>query len=541
MGSRKRFMQHKGKYNYPGHGDAELIELLLALCKKELDYFSNKDLPLQGTRLKYLTWLVADKNLSLDEEKGNYSLDSNIDRRDYCKFLTWLKDNPVKEYQLFIDLTHELEGCDPDSPEYVGLNCSLSSKESDKSVDKFSIYKPESDKVSDSIQVIFTLPEGALFFEHNNKYSESNRVYFSLDANLDSQTNKRKISIKKSGTHDIGVTIYIEINRGFQIVQQLKYGIEVPKLINPPKAKLSLGLKNGSDLEYKFELNDTTKHSGTEPCKGFDIQAIETILKHNKETWLDTLGEKLASFLPHGLKHSLKHLPENTKLKIYFDDDKAQSYPWECLKVGEHFVLKSVRKTRAANDLDNKFENSFSLANPVIALVDKSNTTYAERAAHEIATLFNTKPISGEQEFADRIKNAGLIHIFGHHDVKNRNTLSPQYYEFEGVRFNILDLPKLQERPLVILANCFTDIFFPNQIITSWSEAFLKKGAGAVIATHFQITDRGAASFAKDFYANFLKGKCLGKSFYQATQTLDENQDKLAYILYSKYQARYKP
>lgn len=71
--------------------------------------------------------------------------------------------------------------------------------------------------------------------------------------------------------------------------------------------------------------------------------------------------------------------------------------------------------------------------------------------------------------------------------------------------------------------------------IGGWAAAFMDADAGAFLGSHWDVTDRLAASFAKTFYQEVLTGSTLAAAVRKARLAIRRDDDPtwLAYTLYA--------
>lgn len=515
--------------------DPELSQLLIELCQEKRTFFTTQDYPPGGAQQKRVMRFLKSGVLTLE---GNaYALNPSVDKNALYQFLLNQQTESAEDSELFLLLEYELAGYNPESDnEIVRLSYSVAPESTTGKPPSFTVY--HTDIQPPSIQVAFTIPEGAFDLENGE-------THLDIDTNKRSRTNRKEIHIVKPGTHDVGITIFVETASGYQIRNQSIYEVQAPKSKKTPTAQLTLGLKQNL-LTHTLTVNTVmrypTQYEPKETSHQYrDFQAFMANLKPEEPQRLKTLGEKLATCLPTSLLKKLQATNVDAQLKLFFEDEIVQAYPWESLCVNDRFIFETLRTTRATR-AESHFSGAFHLGSPVIFLANYGGTRFAEPAAKKLAERFNTSYITDLEQFKEALEDASLIHIFGHHQTERGSHAEPPFFKTQnGKEFRPSELPRLREKPLVILANCTTEAFFHGKVTNSWSSTLLDKGAGAVIATHFQVTDEGASMFADKFYEHFLAGASLGEAFYKTTQDLTYLQDKLAYVLYGHYMARYQP
>jgi len=101
-----------------------------------------------------------------------------------------------------------------------------------------------------------------------------------------------------------------------------------------------------------------------------------------------------------------------------------------------------------------------------------------------------------------------------------------------------------ETKPLVFFNSCFSGRAARDLTgETSWPKALIRHGAGGVIGTLWEVEDRSAFEFARQFYQAFLDGDCFGEAVQKARARVREIGSPcwLAFAAYGDPEARVSP
>ena len=177
--------------------------------------------------------------------------------------------------------------------------------------------------------------------------------------------------------------------------------------------------------------------------------------------------------------------------------------------------------------------------------VARPDMPYAQKEVEMIASIFNTRPLTGKQatkaEVMRRMSSVGVIHIAAH---ANKHTgeiaLSPNpgwTSKFPEIKDYILKMSDVQatnlRARLVVLSCSFSGRgrIFKGEGVVGIARAFLAAGARSVLVALWAIDDEATMVFMKSFYQHLKEGKTASAAVYQSMKSLRESKkfNKMGY------------
>jgi CHAT domain-containing protein len=155
-----------------------------------------------------------------------------------------------------------------------------------------------------------------------------------------------------------------------------------------------------------------------------------------------------------------------------------------------------------------------SVRSAVVALLDDEGLREAEAETTEVASNYPGAVVlrntAGEELFT-AIAHCDVVHLIGHAESRERSPFGGRFRGNGQVRpltsENVLSGPQLQG-PIVVLAGCQTRVsaIYGHEGTAAIADAFLAKGAAAVLATMWDVEDVAARSMSVSFHRRFAAG-----------------------------------
>jgi CHAT domain-containing protein len=230
------------------------------------------------------------------------------------------------------------------------------------------------------------------------------------------------------------------------------------------------------------------------------------------------LKTRRIGIIPHGTLH---YLPFSalTNGRRYLGDDRVIFY------LPSASVLPFIRqKSKPTNNNLLAIAQSRAAGLPLLK--------YADKSAEEVATLYNTKALTGEgaseSVFRARAANSGLILIAAHGRL---NTSSPLFSHIvlapDDVNDGLLEVHEvygldLKNVGLVVLSGCQTQLGERSQgdDIVGLNRAFIYAGAPTVVASLWSVQDKQTGELIVSFFKQLRNGKSKAEALKEAQREM---------------------
>ena len=200
----------------------------------------------------------------------------------------------------------------------------------------------------------------------------------------------------------------------------------------------------------------------------------------------------------------------------------------------------------------HKKTGALLVGNPCLEQLEEplENLPFAQKEVEMIATILNTRPLTGRQatkaEVMKRIPAVGLIHIAAHGDKTNGQiALSPnpgwtsQFPKKEDYILKISDVQAANLRAsLVVLSCCHSGRgkILKGEGVVGIARAFLAAGARCVLVSLWAIDDEATMVFMKSFYQHLKEGKTACAALHESMKSLRESEEFSAMKYWAPFQ-----
>lgn len=308
---------------------------------------------------------------------------------------------------------------------------------------------------------------------------------------------------------------------------------------------------SGPAIEGRVELPAEAAHLLAELCREMtSIAKLET--PQTRELRLRAIGRTLARrALPDPIREALAdpHWAPGTSLHIESSDLHV---PWEMLLLGDtvtgEFLGERFAVTRYPR-LGTPRELVGGAAGILVAPRSSGLQVGTERAALQ-ALLGQAQELSHLEQVQELLvgpARCGVLHLACHGNCAATGTFRDMLL-LDGGPLSVVDVavPERGQRSaldgaLVFINACRANIAEPGLWgHDGWAGAFLRAGAGAVVAPSWTVSDRGAALFAERLYQSSAGGQLLGEAARQARLQAASrgSADRLGYSVFASPTAR---
>ena len=247
--------------------------------------------------------------------------------------------------------------------------------------------------------------------------------------------------------------------------------------------------------------------------------------------------------------------PQDDELVIV-PDGALNFVPWAA--VVESIRIRSVPSLRCYHLIVSvpegyhKKTGALLVGNPYLEQLKEplENLPFAQKEVEMIATILNTRPLTGGQatkaEVMKRIPAVGLIHIAAHGDKTNGQiALSPnpgwtsQFPKKEDYILKISDVQAANLRAsLVVLSCCHSGRgkILKGEGVVGIARAFLAAGARCVLVSLWAIDDEATMVFMKCFYQHLKEGKTACAALHESMKSLRESEEFSAMQYWAPFQ-----
>ena len=247
--------------------------------------------------------------------------------------------------------------------------------------------------------------------------------------------------------------------------------------------------------------------------------------------------------------------PQDDELVIV--PDGALSFiPWaavvESRRIRSVPSLTSYHLILSVPEGYHKKTGALLVGNPCLEQLEEplENLPFAEKEVEMIATILNTRPLTGRQatkaEVMKQIPVVGLIHIAAHGDkTTGQIVLSPnpgwisQFPKKEDYILKISDVQAANLRAsLVVLSCCHSGRgkILKGEDVVGIARAFLAAGARCVLVALWAIDDEATMLFMKSFYQHLKEGKTACAALHESMKSLRESEEFSAMKYWAPFQ-----
>jgi len=180
------------------------------------------------------------------------------------------------------------------------------------------------------------------------------------------------------------------------------------------------------------------------------------------------------------------------------------------------------------------------VGNPYLKELKKplDDLTFAQKEVEIIATILNTRPLTGRQatkaEVMKRISTVGLIHIAAHGNASTGEiALSPnpgwtsQFPKEEDYILKMSDLRVANLRASLVVLSCCNSgrgRILKGEGVVGMARAFLAAGARSVLVSLWAIEDEATMVFMKSFYQHLKEGKTASSAVHESMKSLRKSK-----------------
>ena len=230
--------------------------------------------------------------------------------------------------------------------------------------------------------------------------------------------------------------------------------------------------------------------------------------------------------------------------------------PWaaviESIKIRTVPSLTSYKLISSVPEGYHKKTGALLVGNPCLNQLKKPppDLPCAQEEAEMIATILNTRPLTGRQatkaEVMKQMSSVGLIHIAAHGNKRTgKIALSPnpgwtsQFPKEDDFILKMSDVQTANLRArLVVLSCCHSGRgrILKGEGVVGIARAFLTAGARSVLVSLWAIDDEATMVFMKSFYQHLKEGKAASAAVYQAMKFLRESKEYFAMRYWAPFQ-----
>ena len=202
--------------------------------------------------------------------------------------------------------------------------------------------------------------------------------------------------------------------------------------------------------------------------------------------------------------------------------------------------LTSYHLILSAPEGYHKKTGALLVGNPYLEQLKKplEYLPFAQKEVEMIATILNTRPLTGRQatkaEVMNQMSAVGLIHIAAHGDkTTGEIALSPnpgwtsQFPEREDYILKMCDVKAANLRAnLVVLSCCHSGRgrILKGEGVVGIARAFLAAGARSVLVSLWAIDDEATLVFMESFYQHLKERKTVTSAVHESMKSLRESE-----------------
>jgi len=323
------------------------------------------------------------------------------------------------------------------------------------------------------------------------------------------------------------------------------------------KDKFHIIVWDGTEINI-YESNMFKKEHIIKLVKGFYDSLSEDLDFDIATKYLSKIKDILSDLIPDTLIETLN----NKKKLILIPHDITHLFPWEIVNkislkipIVRNYSLGILRSCMKREEPNKRF---LLIANPNFN-IKQLDLPGADFEIESISSLIKNIDVefdilkhenAKESNFINKMKNPyGLIHFAGHgvyNLIGEDSWMSGLlFYNHDGYELlTITDLinQRFNGTPLFILSACETakSEFLTGDELMGIIRGLTLSGATSIIATNWLLSDKVAPYFMKVFYENFINGKDVCESLFNARKEICtiENEifkDPIFWAVYTLY------